>query len=227
MTPRRRGAALAVVALSIAVTGCGGGDGDGDETALDRSSVTTASTATTTTTTTPTPTSLGGADGALPPRDPLALAPSYGERLAALGLRLTDRGGLIDRSDGYQPSAEGTHLALYVEPIGELTAEQYVDGLGTVTVLFSDVFDRWPGLESFDVCQEPAAAVDGSDEPLPVTQIDMSRSQAAAFDWPTVTAVDIVRASQAEPPGITLRVSPALADEPAYRAVVEDAASPP
>lgn len=58
-----------------------------------------------------------------------------------------------------------------MEPIADRTSEQYVEGLGTVTVLSSDVFDRWPGLESFDVCQDPPATEDDSDEPLPITSL--------------------------------------------------------
>ena len=58
-----------------------------------------------------------GEDG-LPPDDALDLRPLYGDALAEVGMRLTDRGGLIDTSGGgYEPSPTGRHLALYVEPI--------------------------------------------------------------------------------------------------------------
>lgn len=166
------------------------------------------------------------AEAALPPAGALELEPLYGEALAELGLKLTDRGGLIDRSGGgYEPSAGGDHLALYVEPIeASYSTPQYIDGIRSVAVVFSDVFDRWPGLASYDVCQEPLDD-DGSlgGEPLPVTQIELTREQAAAFDWATVTVVDLVRASRAEPRGLALRVSSSLAQDPAYVAIVEEA----
>lgn len=159
----------------------------------------------------------------LPPAGALDLEPIYGEALADLGLVLTDRGGLIDRSaGGYEPSATGAHLALYVEPIGERTPAEYVEGIRTVAVVFADVFDRWPGLETYDVCQEPLPEDDDRDEPLPVTQIELTKAENAAIDWATVTAADLVRLAQAEPPGLALRVSSALAQDPAYAAVDPD-----
>ena len=161
--------------------------------------------------------------GALPPPSALELEPVYGAALTELGLRLTDRGGLIDRSGGgYAPSAAGTHLALYVEPIGEeRTVEEYIDGIRGVAAVFGDVFERWPGLTSYDVCQEPVGDDgDPATEPLPVTQIELTKEEAAAFDWDTVTVVDLVRESRADPPGLALRVSSGLATDDAYLAVV-------
>jgi hypothetical protein len=161
-------------------------------------------------------------DGSLPPVGASDLEPIYGDALAELGLKLTDRGGLIDRSGGgYVQSAEGDHLALYVEPIDDRTTPQYIDGIRSVAAVFGDVFDRWSGLASYDVCQEPVGGIDP--EPLPVTQIELTRAEAAAFDWDTVTVVDLVRASLAEPQGLALRVSSELAIDPAYEAIVADA----
>lgn len=161
-------------------------------------------------------------DEALPPPGALDLEPMYGEALADLGLVLTDRGGLIDRSGGrYEASDSGTHLALYVEPIGERTVEEYVEGIRTVAVVFADVFERWPGLESYDVCQEPSAADDNRDEPLPVTQIELTKDENEAIDWATVTAAELIQLAQADPPGLALRVSSALAQDEAYTSLVD------
>jgi hypothetical protein len=160
----------------------------------------------------------------LPPPDALDLESIYGPALAELGLQLTDRGGVIDRTGGgYEPSATGRHLALYVEPTEPRTAQQYVDGIRDVAVVFADVFERWPGLESYDVCQEPEQDdADPSTEPLPVTQIELTKAEAAAIDWSTVTVAELVRSSRAEPPGIALRVSAELINDPAFEAVVEE-----
>ena len=138
----------------------------------------------------------------LPPAASRELEPIYGAALADLGLRLTDRGGLIDRSGGgYEPSAAGTHLALYVEPVGARTNAEYVEGIGAVAAVFGDVFDRWPGLTSYDVCQEPADDGEGDvDEPLPVTQIELTAEEAEVFDWAAARSADLVRASLASPP---------------------------
>ncbi len=167
-------------------------------------------------------TSPGAPTGALPPPGALDLEPMYGEALADLGLVLVDRGGLIDRrGGGYVASASGTHLALYVEPIGDRTVEEYVEGIRTVAVVFSDVFERWPGLETYDVCQEPLAVDDDREEPLPVTQIELTKAENAAIDWDTVTAADLVQSAMADPPGLALRVSSALAQDPMYLALVD------
>jgi hypothetical protein len=160
-----------------------------------------------------------------PPANALDLDQYYGAPLAELGLRLTDRGGLIDRrGGGYRHSAVGSHLALYVEPIADHTQKQYIDGIRDVALVFADVFERWPDLESYDVCQEPVSD-DGlpGREPLPVTQIEIDRGQAAAIDWSSVSLVDLVRASHADPPGLTIRVDSTVSDDPAFEAVVAEA----
>jgi len=210
---RFRAGRLAVnVLLATSLTACGD-DGDGAQpvpSTIDPAAITTTE---------------AGPDGALPPAGALELGPLYGEQLAELGLKLTDRGGLIDRSGGgYEPSPEGTHLALYVAPVGDRTVPQYLDGIRDVAVVFADVFERWPGLESYDVCQEPAGDDDlGGAEPLPVTQIELTKEEASAFDWDTVSVIDLVRAAQADPPGLALRVSSSMARHPAYVGIVEEA----
>ncbi|MEQ1787797.1 MAG: hypothetical protein ABL966_12150 [Acidimicrobiales bacterium] len=209
-TTRRVAVATTLLVLALGLGACGGDDDPSTATTIDPASITT--------TTASTPEA-----GALPPAGALDLEPIYGAALAELGLQLTDRGGLIDRSGGgYEPSATGRHLALYVEPVDERTTPEYIDGIRDVAVVFGDVFERWPGLESYDVCQEPEDD-GGTTEPLPVTQIELTAQQAAAFDWDTVSVTDLVQASLAQPPGITLRVGSALAKDPAYRALLEEA----
>jgi hypothetical protein len=161
-----------------------------------------------------------------PPEDAHDLESIYGAQLAAIGLKLTDRGGLIDRTGGgYGQSTTGTHLALYVQPTGERNLAQYLDGIRSVAAIFVDAFERWPALESFDVCQEPVPnpASPAKGEPLPVTQIELSRAQADAIDFSTATVADLVRLSRQDPPGIQLRVSSAVAKDDAYKAIVDAA----
>ncbi len=136
-------------------------------------------------------------EGDLPPVDPLALEPLYGDALAELGVELTDRGGLLDRSDGYEVSADGTHLALYVSPLDERTDDEYLDGIVDLARVFLlDVFERWPALESFDVCQElPDDDVEDGYVPT-VTQIDLPREVAETIDWPTVDLIDLLEADR-------------------------------
>lgn len=207
---RIAGGALAL-ALALGATTCGGDDDADPAPTTDDTSALTSTTAD------------GG--GELPPAAASDLQAIYGDALAEVGVALTDRGGLIDRSGGgYAPSATGDHLALYVTPIGDRTVPEYIDGIVDVAVVFDDVFDRWPGLASFDVCQEPVDDdPEPGSEPLPVTQIELTRAEAAAIDWDTVTVVDLVRASRADPPGLALRVSAELIRTPEFEAIVEEA----
>jgi hypothetical protein len=148
----------------------------------------------------------------------------FDPQLKPLGLRLA-RGALIERSTTtYSPSSKGGHLALYVEPIGRYSNAQYLDGVVEVTRLFApEIFDRWPGLESFDVCQEPLSSVDASDEPPAVTVVDLTEEQARAIDWDDVDLADLLAASMRKPPEMTLRVDPKLEESPAYKRALDQA----
>ena len=217
MRHARTGAVVLVIALAAGTAACG--DDDADESVPTTDTAPTTTTGDTTTSTTEEPAT------ELPPAGASDLEPIYGAALAELGLRLVDRGGLIDRGGGgYAPSATGTHLAIYVEPIDDRTIPEYIDGIRSVAAMFGDVFERWPGLATYDVCQEPVDP-DGSlgPEPLPVTQIELTREEAQAFDWDSVTVVDLVRASLTEPRGLALRVSSTLASDPSYEAIVAEA----
>lgn len=134
----------------------------------------------------------------LPPPSASELAPVYEDDLADMGLVLTDRGGLVD-SETYEPDPDGRHLSLYVAPVGERSDEAYADGLVTVTALFAqDVFDRWPDLLSFDVCQEAVPPV-GADSAPARTQVSLTRAAAASVDWSTATVRDVATAVDADP----------------------------
>lgn len=130
----------------------------------------------------------------LPPLEAAAVADTYEDALAELGLRLTDRGGLVD--EDFEPDPDGTHLSLYVAPLGARDDDAYVDGLVEVTAVFADdVFDRWPGLQSFDVCQE-AVPPEGSDSAPARTQVTLTREAAAAVDWDTTDLAELMAVTE-------------------------------
>jgi hypothetical protein len=118
----------------------------------------------------------------LPRNDKAAIEKVFSRQLDRLGVRLT-RGALIDRKTG-KPSDRGTHLAVYVEPIGPYTADDYAARIVPVTKVFAPLsFERWSGLTSFDVCQEPLPSVDTRPEPPPKTKLDMTRKASRRIDW--------------------------------------------
>jgi hypothetical protein len=154
----------------------------------------------------------------LPPNDRDRLAAMFDDELEEFGLRLT-RGSLIDLSgDGYEASDTGTHLALYVEPVADdYTRLDYLRNLVPVTKIFAPgIFERWPGLMSFDVCQEPPGAIDADEEPPPETQINITREQSGDIEWATVDNVDLLAAALGEPPQARLIISERIRELAAY-----------
>jgi hypothetical protein len=158
------------------------------------------------------------AEQQLPPNDVGSLRRLYDPVLEPMGLRLT-RGALIDTSnDQYTPSNDGTHLALYVEPTGDYTDAQYLDGFWTVTALITpDVFARWSGLESYDICQEPLPSVDDRPEPFPVTQVNITRDAAETVDWANGDLVDLLAVARTDP-DTQIVVNREIRKNPAYEA---------
>ena len=121
-----------------------------------------------------------------------AMADRYDEVLEPLGWRV-QRSALVERAVKGAPKGRH-HVALYLRPVGEPTPAAYVDGLASVTKVFVPaVFDDGE-VHSFDVCLEPTAAQDPSKEPRPLTQVLLSREQAASVDWVKADAAEVVAA---------------------------------
>lgn len=160
---------------------------------------------------------------ALPPVDVTTMRRFYEPLFAPMGLELT-RVALIDRSDGgYDPSPTGTHLALYVEPTRAFTDDEFVANLWDLTAAVTpDVFARWSGIESYDICQEPNPGEDDRPEPFPVTQIDVTRQAAAQVDWTTGDLTELLVASRTVP-DFTVRVKRTLRENAAYLAASDAA----
>jgi hypothetical protein len=119
---------------------------------------------------------------ALPPNNKAAIEKVFSRRLDRLGLRLT-RGALLDLETG-KASPRGTHLAVYVEPVGPYTADDYARRIVAVTKVFAPrSFDTWRGLTSFDVCQEPLQSLDARPEPPPKTKVNMTRNASGKIGW--------------------------------------------
>ena len=110
------------------------------------------------------------------------MARIFDPALAPLGLHLVR--AALESADGSRVDPHGSHLAIYVQPTGTYTATQYRQNFGPVAAVFLPrVFDRWPGVATFDVCQEPLASLDSRPEPPPVTQLLVSRHVAKQFNW--------------------------------------------
>jgi hypothetical protein len=119
---------------------------------------------------------------ALPANDKETIGKVFAPQLDRLGLRLT-RGALVDLNTG-KPSATGTHLAVYVEPTGPYTVDDYARRIVAVTKVFAPrSFDAWRGLASFDVCQEPLPEGDARPEPPPKTKVTMTRDAPRQVHW--------------------------------------------
>ena len=160
-----------------------------------------------------------GRNQGLPPGDLERLERLFSEDFDKLGVRLT-RGGLQDARTR-QPSAAGTHLALYVEPVGEpWTSSRYLETMVPLTkALTPSVFERWPELESFDICQEPAGEYNA--DQTPVTAVDMSRRASHALESGD-DLLTLMLAAYRDPGAIRVSVSDQVRAEPAFQAVLEE-----
>jgi len=149
----------------------------------------------------------------LPPPARDSLVAIFGPRVAPLGLRVT-RVGLQDR-ESRGPSETGRHLALYVEPTSSWSDARFVETivpLGRELVPYT--FDRWGGLESFDVCQEPSPGVDDRPEPVSMTVLDITREGAAGVDWGRTDLPSLLAAVLRSPDSTRLFFARPLGEQP-------------
>ncbi len=140
----------------------------------------------------------------------------------------------MDRASGTmtpEQIAERTRVkAVYVEAIDPngVSRRRTIDTIVPLNRVFlPSVFRRWRGLQSFDVCQEPAQADDPSAAPPPLTQFAVTRKAAAKIDWATASLSDLVAAAAESggdqeyglggPDSLYLFVAPDLTTVPAYR----------
>ncbi len=163
----------------------------------------------------------GAAD--LPPADEPALARTVEPYLEPLGLQFTY--GSLEHTPA------GEHLALYVEPVGPTTDEQYLQRLlESAVAVVPAMFGTYSDLHSLDICQEPVpAGPDDPKRPEPRTVLVLSRRMADLVDdWSTATLVDLIVATRTGTGG-AVTVDDAIAQLPAYvDAVAEgDRRSPP
>ena len=118
-----------------------------------------------------------------------ALAEIFDPIVEPYGYRVT-RAAVVDRST-YERTADGDHLALYVAPDAYLTADEIATDFPVLVSLFLPrVFEQWPALQSFDVCQEPYE----SDQPVPpsLTLFDITREAAEEVDWSDLKLADLI-----------------------------------
>ena len=120
---------------------------------------------------------------------------------------------------GYDPAPNGTHLALYVHPLDQRPdASSYAEGMwATAALVTPDVFARWPGLESYDICQEAADVPEP--QPPAETQVALTREAAAQVDWSGGSLTDLLALAR-RTTGVTLVTSTAVRDSAPYRAAL-------
>ena len=164
-------------------------------------------------------------DDGLPPSTAPELADLFEDRLASLGVELTERSALVgdDRgSSEYGPDGSGDHLALYVVPTEPWDDDAYVDGILEITAAFADVFQRWPELASFDVCQEFHDDHAEADRHLTATLVDLTRETAGAVDWDDLELAGLLATVEPDE-GSQVRVFGSLALHPELRQARRDA----
>ncbi len=166
-------------------------------------------------------------DGPLPPSDTdgLAAEPLLATMYAETGTLLT-RGALVDRRtlvtsrgpDGYGPrettAITRPHLAIYLafvdEDLDDLT--RYLDAIVPLTHAFAAAaFERWPDLESFDICLVPASDSDASPEPA-IALVDITRDGYARWTAGSADLVDLLELTKDRSSGVRLQLTEALSE---------------
>jgi len=165
------------------------------------------------------PTSPASAAGTnLPPPTLAALQKKFDPQVKALGLRVSR--GMLQSLETYEQDPQGTHLALYVEPIKPgYTHAQYLENFTKLThTLVPAVFEKWTGLQSFDICQEPVD--DPRAVPPPVTQIFVQRNALDRVgNWRRANLTQLLAASprvRSVAAGYYVYFAPELRDEPVF-----------
>ncbi|HEY3669763.1 MAG TPA: hypothetical protein VGN51_02430 [Acidimicrobiia bacterium] len=178
-------------------------------------------------------TAAGASDSSLPPAARKDLVAIFAKKMRPFGLRIT-RAALVNPQQ--ERDATGTHLAIYVEPTGDYTPQDYIDGTVDVSKAFLPyVFAHWKGLKSFDVCQEPRPAVDDRPTPAPETQVYATRAGSTLVDWKTVDVATMIRTSHEQAAAtptngdvpFSVFVAKHLQNTPGYQAVADTAATTP
>ncbi len=156
-------------------------------------------------------------DAAYPPGDALGIAALIDPLVADLGLRFT-YGSLIDRTarPTFEASPTGDHFAVYVEPVGDYTDAEYIENTWVLAERLTPfLFATYPGLASYDVCQEPRPAENDDAVPPPVTQLDIFRGPASEIDWENGSLATLI-ASNRDEPSTTLRIDDSLQQLPEF-----------
>jgi len=144
-----------------------------------------------------------------------ALAPIIDPLVRPLDLRVT-RAELVDRGASASGPA-GRHLALYVEPMTAFSDDRLVQTIVPLArVLTPFVLQQWPGVESYDICQESPGSDGGPAQTQ--TVFDVSRAYALAADWSRVDLAALVDQYNRGRPGLRMVVTPRL--QPALDAAV-------
>lgn len=148
----------------------------------------------------------------LPPHERDDLAALFDPLVEPLGYQVT-RASLIDPST-YQVDAEGGHLALYVAPLTDISADQFAVAFPSLVAVFLPfVFDRWPELHSFDVCQEPFNSTE--ETPPSLTIIDLTRQAAATVEWGQLDLAGLIDLNQKQ--GISVWARAQVRDSATWR----------
>ena len=158
----------------------------------------------------------GGDELAVPPKAEADIAEVVQRFFDPLGLEFTY--GSVDDFPG------GPHLAMYVEPTGPATDQEYLDRLlASGAAVVPAIFEAYPDLNSLDICQEPVpTGPDDDPRPTPRTILVLTKRQSDRLDWDTATLADVIVAVRAGR-GTEVRVDDAIEALPDYAAAFAEA----
>lgn len=165
--------------------------------------------------------------GDLPENDERELKRIFDPLFEPLDQHVT-RIGLYDLSQGFVLDDNGTHMAIYVEPIDPAAegwdtdkyVEMTVPGMAACTPF---LFEKWSGLASMDLCQEPPQLDAPEEEPPVVTQVQLGRADASFIDWNDATIADFMAAALRSPQTARVRGDGDIEEHPDWIAARREA----
>lgn len=126
----------------------------------------------------------------LPPHERDDLVALFDPVVRPLGYQVT-RAALITRST-YAVDPAGDHLAIYVAPVTDISFDRFAADLAPLASAFLPlVFERWPDLVSFDICQEPFESAEQT--PPSLTIVDLDRNAASQAEWDALDLPTLIR----------------------------------
>jgi hypothetical protein len=119
-----------------------------------------------------------------------------------------------------RPDSKGVYeLSVYSRPAKQQSPPTYARRFAPLAAaLIPELFAKYPEVSWIDLCQEEAGSPSSSWEPLPVTRLEISRSGAAAIDWPHASTALLLARNRSDSANVQIEAHNHVTDTPEWKA---------